>query len=45
MSQVDEKESEEVFMIVVLPLQLEEEWEGTLQKIAKITHESNSNLE
>ena len=49
MSQVDEKESEEVFMIVVTPLEVDndgtEDWEGTLKKITKITHESNSSLE
>ena len=47
-SQVDEKESEEVFMIVVRPLEMDEDqddWEGTLKTITKITHESNSSLE
>ena len=49
MSQVDEKESEEVYMIVVRPLEIDDEdgdeWEGTVKKIAKITKESNSSLE
>ena len=48
MSQKDEKESEEVFMIVVRPLEMEEDqddWEGTVKKIAKVTDESNYRLE
>ena len=48
-SQVDKKESEEVFMIVVRPLEMEEDgeddWEGTVKKIAKVTDESNYKLE
>ena len=48
-SQVDKKESEEVFMIVVRPLEVDnngtDDWEGTLKKITKITKESNSSLE
>ena len=49
MSQKDEKESEEVYMIVVRPLEVnedvEDDWEGTVKKIAKVTDESNSKLE
>ena len=47
--QVDKKESEEVFMIVVRPQEMEEDgeddWEGTVKKIAKVTDESNNKLE
>ena len=50
MRQVDEKENNNVFMIVVTPLEAEEDeetdaWEGTVRKIARVTQKSNSKLE
>ena len=46
MRQVDEKENNNVFMIVVTPLEAEEDeetdaWEGTVRKIARVTQKSN----
>ena len=48
MSQEDEKENDKVFMIVVTPLEADDEtdaWEGTVRKIARVTQKSNSKLE
>ena len=49
MSQTDDEENEKVFMIVVKPLEFEEEegndWEGTVKKFARVTQKSNFLLE
>ena len=49
MSQTDAEEDEKVFMIVVRPLCAEEggddDWEGTVKKIAKVTKAANCDLE